>query len=67
MKSLTKMIAVLLALLLALGCTYSLAEGDEWVCPDCGAANSTNFCIKCGTKKPDEIVCPDCGTQYPTD
>lgn len=67
MKSLKQIIAVMLVLLLALGCTYSLAEGDEWICPDCGAANTTNFCIKCGTQKPEEIVCPNCGTKYPID
>lgn len=67
MKSLKQIIAVMLVLLLALGCTYSLAEGDEWICPDCGAANTTNFCIKCGTQKPEKIVCPNCGTKYPID
>ena len=67
MKYFKKMIAVLLALLLALGCTSSLAEGDEWICPDCGAANTTNFCTKCGAQKPELVVCPNCGTEYPTD
>ena len=65
MKSLIKLIAVFLSLFLILGCTYSIAEGNEWVCPDCGAANTTNFCIKCGAKKPQEIICQDCGTKYP--
>lgn len=67
MKPITKMVAGLLSLFLILGCTCSFAEGDEWVCPDCGAANTTNFCTKCGTKKPEEIVCPNCGTKYPID
>lgn len=58
---------VLLSLILVLGCSCSFAEGDEWVCADCGAANTTNFCIKCGAKKPEEIVCPDCGTKHPID
>ena len=62
-----KMLAALLALLLALGCTSSLAEGNEWICPGCGAANSENFCTKCGVQKPEQIVCPDCGAKYPPD
>ena len=67
MKSLRKAIAVLLFLLLALGCACASSEEAEWACPDCGAVNSANFCIKCGAKKPEEIVCPECGTKYPTD
>ena len=67
MKSLIKIIAALLSLLMILGCNCSFAEGDEWVCPDCGAVNTTNFCIKCGAQRPEEIVCPDCGTKYPID
>ncbi len=67
MKSIKKMTAVLLSLFLVLGCACSFAEGDEWICPDCGAANTTNFCIKCGAKKQEEIVCPNCGAKYPID
>ncbi len=67
MKFPQKIAAVLLALFLTLGCACSLAEGDEWVCPDCGAANTTNFCIKCGAQKPAEIVCPNCGTKVSMD
>ena len=66
MKSVQKALAVLLSVLL-LGCACSFAEGGEWICPDCGAANTTNFCTKCGAKKPDEIVCPSCGARYPSD
>ncbi len=29
----------------------NLGEG-EWLCENCGAVNSDNFCSKCGTKKP---------------
>ena len=67
MNTIKKITAVLLVLLLSLGCTCSLAEEGGWICPDCGAANTTNFCIKCGAKKPEEIVCPECGTKYPLD
>ena len=67
MKSFKKMIAVFLSLFLALGYTCSLAEGEEWLCPGCGASNTANFCTKCGTQKPEEIVCPNCGTRYPAD
>ena len=67
MKSLKRMIAVLLSLLLISGCICSFAGGDEWACPDCGAVNTTNFCIKCGAKKPEEIACPNCGAKYPAE
>ena len=67
MKHFRKMTAALLALLLALGCACYLAEGEEWTCPGCGAANTTNFCTTCGTKKPEPVACPDCGTEYSPD
>ena len=67
MKSFKKTIAVLLSLVLILGCACAFSEGEEWICSECGAANSANFCIKCGAKKPEEIICPDCGTKYPID
>lgn len=65
MKNIKKVVSLILALVLILGCSCVFAEGDEWICPDCGAANTTNFCTKCGAKKPEEIICPDCGAKYP--
>ena len=65
MKLLKKTIAVILSLVLLLGYTGAFSEGEEWICPECGAAGTANFCIRCGTKKPEEIICPDCGTKYP--
>ena len=65
-----KVIVLLLAaslLVFSASAACASAEGGEWICPGCGAANTTNFCIKCGTKKPEEIVCPDCGAKYPPD
>ncbi len=43
-----------------------LAEG-EWFCPQCGAKNSSNFCMTCGEKKPQRAInfCPDCGYKFP--
>ena len=67
MNSIKKAISLALALVLILVCTCSFAESDEWICPDCSAANTTNYCTKCGAKKPDEIICPDCGTKYAID
>lgn len=67
MKSFRKMVGVLLSLVLILGCAGAFSEGEEWICPDCGAANTANFCTKCGAKRPEEIICPDCGTKYPID
>ena len=67
MNSIKKAISLVLTLILILGCTCAFAEGGEWICPGCGAADTTNFCTKCGTKKPEEIICPDCGARYPID
>ena len=67
MKTVRNCISVILAFLLAFGCACAAAEGDEWICPDCGAANTMNFCLKCGAKKPEEVICPDCGTKFPLD
>ncbi len=67
MKTVRNCISVILAFVLAFGCACAAGEGDEWICPDCGAANAMNFCLKCGAKKPEEIVCPDCGTKFPPD
>ena len=62
-----KILSVILALALCMVCFCASAEGDEWLCPDCGATNTTNFCIKCGAKRPEVIVCPDCGEKYAID
>ena len=67
MNSIRKAISLVLTLVLILGCTCAFAECDEWICPDCGAANAANFCIKCGAKRPEEIICPECGTKYSMD
>ena len=67
MKSFRIMIAVLLSLVFILGCAGAFSEGEEWICPECGAAETSNFCIKCGTKKPAGVTCPKCGTKYPAD
>ena len=67
MKTFRNCVSVILAFVLAFGCACAMAEGVEWICPDCGASNAMNFCLKCGAKKPGEIVCPDCGTKFPLD
>ena len=67
MKSFRKIIAVLLALALILGCAGAFSEGEEWICPECRTVNAANFCIKCGAKKPEEVTCPNCSTKYPVD
>ena len=61
-----KLIAVFLCIMLVTGCSYAFA-GDAWVCPQSGAENGENFCVKCGTPKPEMLVCPACGEQYPPD
>ena len=67
MNSIRKAVSLVLALVLILGCSCVFAEAGEWACPGCGAANTTNFCTKCGTQKPEDIACPTCGTTYPAD
>lgn len=67
MKTVRNCLSVMLAFVLAFACVCAAAEGDEWVCPDCGAANAMNFCLKCGAKKPEEILCPECGAKFPPD
>ncbi len=67
MNNIKKAMALMTALVLALGCACAFAEGDEWTCPGCGAANTTSFCTTCGAKKPEKTVCPDCGTEYAAD
>lgn len=38
----------------------------KWYCPKCGMANTSNFCMQCGTKKPamGPKFCPDCGYKF---
>lgn len=45
-----KWIAVLLTLVMVLGCVSALA--DSWYCPECGQKNDSNFCSNCGTRRP---------------
>ena len=55
-----KLVAILLVLVLCVSaCTY--AE-EDWVCPNCGAENTHDFCGDCGTKKP-TWTCPNCGCE----
>ena len=61
-----KMLVVLMCVALFMCCSYAFA-GESWVCPQCGAENSENFCVKCGTPKPEMMVCPACGEQYSPD
>lgn len=39
------------------------AEGNESICPACGAGNEagSKFCDQCGNALPREATCPDCG------
>jgi len=53
MKSLKGIIALLLTLLLTLSSLCALSEGEEWICPDCGGTNTSNFCGQCGAPRPE--------------
>ncbi len=53
---------------IAFSFAVGLAEVEEhWNCPNCGSLMITDYCTKCGTKKPTEIVCSSCGEKYPAD
>lgn len=34
------------------------AEGDEWICPDCGSTVTGNFCSNCGAARPGQDEVP---------
>ena len=55
-----RIVLLLLSIILTVSCSIALAE--EWVCPNCGKTNTTNFCTSCGTKH-DVWICPNCGTE----
>ena len=59
--------ALFLALILCMVCFSAYADEDHWICPNCGAENTTNFCTQCGTEKPETIICTGCGEKYPID
>ena len=67
MKNIRKAISLFVAVALLLGSSCVFAEAEEWICPNCGAGNTTNFCIKCGAKKPEVIICPECGAKHSVD
>ena len=54
-----KMLALMLALVFALGMTTAFA----WTCPNCSQEMSGKFCSECGAKKPAN-VCPACGYDF---
>ncbi|MDR1266241.1 MAG: SPFH domain-containing protein [Propionibacteriaceae bacterium] len=39
----------------------AVPDPEQWVCPDCGAANRGQFCTNCGRPKPAPTICPKCG------
>ena len=58
-----KLLAVLLTLeMVLMSLAFCEASGEEWICPNCGKTNTTNFCTSCGTKR-DVWICPSCGTE----
>ena len=67
MKAIMKIIVYVLVTSLCFSYAFVHAEGGEWICPGCGAENTTKFCIRCGSQKPEDITCPNCGTKYPLD
>ena len=59
--------AFFIATLLCVSCVCVCAEEGSWLCPECAASNTGNFCTQCGAQKPEAVVCPGCGEQYPID
>lgn len=55
-----KIVLCLLVLILVVSACTAVAE--EWICPNCGKANTTKFCTACGAKH-DVWVCPSCGSE----
>ena len=54
--------ATLLSIVLILILSITTVYAEEWICPNCGKTNTTNFCTSCGTKH-DIWICPNCGTE----
>ena len=68
MKRLVYLKCLLMVILLAFATVSSpytmevYAESGDWICPQCGAAMTGNFCSNCGAEKPSvEWICPKCG------
>ena len=57
------MIAVFLFSIVSVLSTMAVhAQSDTWICPECGAVASGNFCTNCGKPNPSsDWVCPNCG------
>ncbi len=59
-----KLIAILLCAVLLAGMTAAFADGESWICSECGKESNGNFCPYCGTEKPVKRICPECGSVY---
>ena len=55
-----KIAALSLSLILIL--SFCIAFAGEWKCPNCGKANTGNFCTECGTQST-MWICPSCGKE----
>ena len=63
-----RLIAILLCAVLLAGMTVCFADGESWICSECGKESNGNFCPYCGAKKPEtEVTCTSCGEVYPLD
>ena len=56
---LQKRLAIILTLILLVTGLPLTALGETWVCPSCGAENTSNFCGNCGARRPDPAGTPD--------
>ena len=57
-----RILALVLAALLALSGMAALSEATAWTCPNCASENTGNFCPNCGTARPAAgWTCPNCG------
>lgn len=53
-----KRLALIIAFLIAF--SFTVANAEEWICPNCEKNNTTNYCTTCGTKREETWICPNC-------
>ena len=68
-RTVCRILAAALILLLMLTAFLAQAESAEWVCQSCGLTGNTgNFCPECGAARPSEDwTCPSCGAIHDRD
>ena len=56
-KSVVRLLAALLVLMIAMGSVCAFADYEEWTCPKCNkTGNTKDYCPNCGTARPVQAV-----------